>query len=106
MSVRKNGIYSTAYWDDLNQKAHFVYDKYSCDTTALPRDVSENMPLFFKNSETSIEYYFFPDLVALESDTMVTNVAKQRMKQNIKIDINLKNNRVLYLPPCILSKSK
>ena len=76
MSIRKNGIYSTAYWDDINQKAHFVYDKYSCDTTALPRDVSENMPLFFKNSETSIEYYFFPDLVALESDTMVTNVAK------------------------------
>ena len=76
MSIRRSGIYTTAYWDDINQKAHFVYDKYSCNTVALPKDVSDNEPLFFQNPQTSLEYYFFPDLVALESDTMVTNVVK------------------------------
>ena len=53
-----------------------MYDKYKCDTTALPTDTSENQPLFFTNPETGTNYDFFPDLVALESNTMVTDVQK------------------------------
>ena len=42
----------------------------------MPTNVSENLPLFFTSPNTQIDYYFFPDLVALNSETMVTNVAK------------------------------
>jgi hypothetical protein len=40
MSMRVNGIYSTAYWDRNNGKAHFLYDKYSCDSITLPNPPS------------------------------------------------------------------
>ena len=30
MSIRKEGIYTTAYWDFDNKKSHFVYNKLGC----------------------------------------------------------------------------
>ena len=35
MSVRKNGIYMTAKWDYSQDKVHFLYDGYECDTKQL-----------------------------------------------------------------------
>ena len=35
MSVRKNGIYTTAKWDFAGNKVHFLYDGFECDTKQL-----------------------------------------------------------------------
>ena len=59
MSVRKHGIYTSAYWDFTNKKAHFLYDKYSCDTKLLS-DFGKG-PIFtldYLNTLSEIKYYF------------------------------------------------
>ena len=74
MSVRKDGIYTTAYWDRINQKAHFAYDKYSCDSVLLPNPPAEkNEPLEWMNPSTGSRYNFFPDIVAIENEEMTTD---------------------------------
>ena len=74
MSVRKDGIYTTAYWDRINKKAHFAYDKYSCDSVLLPSPpVDKNEPLEWMNPKTGSYYNFFPDIVAIENEEMTTD---------------------------------
>ena len=74
MSVRKDGIYTTAYWDRINKKAHFAYDKYSCDSVLLPSPpVDKNEPLEWINPKTGSYYNFFPDIVAIENEEMTTD---------------------------------
>lgn len=75
MSIRKNGIYTTAVWDYTNFKAHFLYDKYTCDTH--PLTAFEGAPIFFfdyHNADTGIDYYFVPIIRLLENEVFTTDV--------------------------------
>ena len=75
MSIRKHGIYTTARWDYENMKAHFLYDKYTCDTHPLTS--YEGAPIFFikyLNPNTGINYFFVPIIRLLENALYTTDV--------------------------------
>ena len=75
MSIRKEGVYTTAFWDYGNMKAHFLYDKYTCDTHPLTD--FEGAPIFFfeyKNEQAEIDYFFIPIVRVLESPLYTKDV--------------------------------
>jgi len=83
MSVRKHGIYTSAYWDFTNKKAHFLYDKYSCDTKLLS-DFGKG-PIYtldYLNTLSEIKYYFVPIIQILESEDLTTDPKPIRAETN------------------------
>ena len=56
------------------KKAHFLYDKYTCDSHPLSE--FEGAPLYvlpYHNEQTDIEYFFIPIVRVLESRLYTTD---------------------------------